>query len=211
MPQVSSSATDVADHLRRLVDFAEPRHDDVCLDVGGTGLATTIRPLVREFTSAEPGDLPSGKSFTLVTARLALARSEDPVALLSDMLAVCTGRLVVADLVRTRAGDGGRIERLRDPKRTTLRTLRELTELVGKAGGWTRRLDGFTIERPIEPWLAKAQDPDRIRRELAAELDGGPVTGARPRLVGRELWFSQSWAFLAVEPIKRPEPAPRPR
>jgi hypothetical protein len=225
VPQASSQATDTGRdsstcHLRRLVDFAEPRRDDTCLDVG-TELTTIIRPWVHDVTGAAPGALPSGP-FTLVVAWLALARSPDPVGLLRGMLSVCKGRVVVADLVRTRAGDGDRLERLRDPARTAMRSLPELLELVRKAGGWTRRLDGFTIERPIEPWLAQAKDPDRIRKELAAELDGGPATGSRPRLVGRELWFAQSWAFLAIEPMSekdteideltRPDPAPpRPR
>lgn len=196
-------------HLRRLVDFAEPRHDDTCLDVATetSAFASAIRPWVRDVTRADAESLPSGP-FTLVIAWLALARSPDPVGLLRAMLRVCRGRIVVADLVRTRAGDLSRIERLRDPGRASVRSLPEMLDLVREAGGWTRRLDEFTIERPIEPWLATAPEPDRIRRALAAELEGGPVTGARPRLVGHELWFAQSWAFLAVEPVRR---APEPR
>lgn len=210
-PPVSAQAPGpVADlcHLRRLVDFAEPRHDDTCLDVGRgpSALAAALRPQVRELTSAAAGSLPAGR-FTLVTAHLALGRSDDQTALVRDLLRVCGGRLVLADLVRTRAGDGGPIARLRDPAHTTMRTLGELLELLRRAGGWTRRLDMFTIERPVEPWLAEARHPERIRRELIDELDGGPPTGARPRLIGRELWFAQSWAFFAVEPVVGPPPA----
>lgn len=215
MPQASSQASSQAPttacHLRRLVDFAEPRRDDTCLDIasGRSGLAAAIRPRVRELTGATAGALPSGR-FTLVTAHLALGRAEDQIGLVRDLLEVCGGRLVLADLVRTRAGDGGHIQRLRDPAHTTMRTMAELIDLLRRAGGWTRRLDVFTIERPIEPWLAEARDPDRIRRELADELDGGPVTGARPRMIGSELWFAQSWAYFAVEPINR-APAPQRR
>jgi hypothetical protein len=215
VPQASSQASNqvsgTACDLRRLVDFAEPRRDDTCLDIaaGASGLAAAIRPRVRELTSATAGALPSGR-FTLVTARLALGRSEDQIGLVRDLLAVCGGRLVLADLVRTRAGDGGHIERLRDPAHTTMRTKSELIELLRRAGGWTRRLDVFTIERPIEPWLAEAREPERIRRELADELEGGPVTGSRPRMIGSELWFAQSWAYFAVEPISRPRRAPAP-
>jgi hypothetical protein len=213
VPQASATGvpTGSARHLRRLVDFAEPRRDDTCLDVtaGASELASAIRPWVHDVTGADAGSLPSGP-FTLVTAWLALARSQDPVGLLRAMLRVCKGRIVVADLVRTRAGDVGRIERLRDPGHTATRSLPELLDLVRQAGGWTRRLDGFTIERPVEPWLATAPEPDRIRRQLAAELEGGPVTGARPRMVGHELWFAQSWAFLAVEPVKPAEPVKAP-
>lgn len=206
MPRASSpasgQASPTAGHLRRLVDFAEPRRDDTCLDVGPYGVADLIGPWVREVTGAAAGSLPPGR-FTLVTARLALARTPKgrQVRLVRDLLGVCDGRLVLADLVRTRAGDGDRLERLRDPAYVAMRTFPELLDVLRKAGGWARRIEVFTIERPVEPWLAGASDADRIRRELGEELDGGPRTGSRPRMIGDELWFTQSWAYFAVEPI----------
>jgi hypothetical protein len=204
----------MAGHLRRLVDFAEPRRDDTCLDLDPCGMAELIGPWVREVTSATAGSLPSG-TYTLVTARLALARTRehDQVRLVRDLLRVCGGRLVLADLVRTRAGDGDRLERMRDPAYVAMRTFPELLGVLRKAGGWARRLEVFTIERPVEPWLAGARDADRIRKELDDELDGGPRTGARPRLIGGEMWFAQSWAYFAVEPVGQGEPdgrAPAP-
>ncbi len=204
MPQASSQATVSPCHLRRLVDFAEPSPDDTCLDVarGTSALTSAIGPRVREITSADVSALPAGP-FSLVTARLALSRTPDPVGLLRELLRVCQGRLVLADLVRTRAGDGSHIERLRDPESTAARAVPELTDMLGKAGGRVRRMDLFTIERPVEPWVAEAPAAERIRRELAAEVDGGPETGSRPRLIGNELWFSQSWAYIAAEPVSR--------
>jgi hypothetical protein len=223
VPQASPQANDQAPgpagqvaaevrHLRRLVAFAEPRRDDTCLDVGRdpSALATALRPRVRELTRAAGGPPPAGR-FTLVTARLAVGRSTDPAALLHDLLRVCGGRVILADLVRTHGGDGEHIQRLRDPAHTRMPTLAELMELVRRAGGWTRRLDMFTVERPVEPWLAGARHADLIRRELTDELDGGPPTGARPRLIGNEVWFAQSWAFFAIEPVRRAAPAPRHR
>ncbi|MCO5993096.1 class I SAM-dependent methyltransferase [Actinoallomurus rhizosphaericola] len=198
MPQVSAHASETACHLRRLVDFAEPRPDDTCLDVG-CDTSGLLGPWVREMTSADAASVPEGP-FTLITARLTPTPDADPVALIRRLLGVCAGRLVVADVVRTRAGDSGRVERVRDPDRTTTRTFDELVELVREAGGQTRRLDVFTIERPVEPWLAASDGGDDLRAELTAELDGGPKTGARPRLIGRELWFTQSWAYVAAEP-----------
>jgi hypothetical protein len=213
LPRVTSQAATAspAGHLRRLVDFAEPRSDDICLDIGpGTsGLASAIRPRVRELVSATSGSLPSG-TFSLVTAWLALAGARDQAGLVHDLLRVCGGRLVLADLVRTRAGGDGRAQRFRDPAHVATRTFPELLGLVERAGGRTRRLDVFTIERPTGPWLAHARDPERIRRELLAELEGGPATGARPRLIGDELWFAQSWAFVAVEPVSRSRGAAAP-
>lgn len=199
---VNNQARPTAGHLRRLVDFAEPRRDDTCLDIAPSGLADLIGPWVRDVTSAPAGSLPDG-SFTLVTAQLALAHTpkSDQVKLVRDLLRVCRGRLVLADLVRTRAGDCDRLEHLRDPAYVAMRTFPELLDVLRKAGGWARRFDVFTIERPIEPWLADAEDPDRIRKELDDELEGGPWTGSRPRMIGNELWFTQSWAYFAVEPV----------
>lgn len=201
MPRASSAAVQPACHLRRFVDFAAPGTDDVCLDVasGDPGLAFEIEPRVHELTSADIAELPDGP-FSLVTAWLALAHSADPAETLRELLRVCGGRLVLADLVRTRTGDCSRIEHLRDASPRALPELAELTALVHEAGGEVRRLDVFTIERPIDPWLDGAADPALIRRELTDELDGGPRTGARPRLIGGELWFAQSWAHLAVDP-----------
>ncbi|GAA0368584.1 class I SAM-dependent methyltransferase [Actinoallomurus spadix] len=201
MPQVSAHVSETACHLRRLVDFAEPRPEDTCLDVG-CGASGVLGPWVREVTSADAGAVPEGP-FTLITARLTPTPDADPVALIRRLLGVCAGRLVLADVVRTRAGDSGCVERVRDPDRTTTRTFGELADLVRQAGGETRRFDVFTIERPVEPWLAASGGSDDVRAELTAELDGGPKTGARPRLIGRELWFTQSWAYVAAEPAQR--------
>jgi hypothetical protein len=172
--------------VRRLVEFAEPREDDVCLEISDDPMLAP-GPQVRTATAS--GALPDGP-FTLVTAVLALTRAADPAALAREMLRVCRGRLVLAELDRRRGDDrlGARQSR------------RGLIDLLAEAGGEVRRLDVFTIERPLEPWLALTEDADRIRDELVAEIDGGPSTGARPRLIGDELWFAQSWAYIAAEP-----------
>lgn len=171
--------------VRRLVEFAERRPDDVCLEISD-GPVLPPGPQVRTATAPT---LPDGP-FTLVVGLLALTRAADPAALAAEMLRICEGRLVLAELIRTREDDpmGGRESR------------QGLIRLLTSAGAQVRRLDVFTIERPLEPWLAQSDNPRRIRRALAAEIDGGPSTGARPRLIGEELWFSQSWAYLAAEP-----------
>ncbi|GAA4241565.1 hypothetical protein GCM10022254_70950 [Actinomadura meridiana] len=147
-------------------------------------------------------------TFSLVTARFSLYNLGDPDHVLRELLRVCRpgGRVVIADLVRGNlAGpDRDRIERLRDPDHPGTPSIARLTEMITSAGGSIRRLDVFTVERPVEPWLAGACDEataERIRTALVAEVDGGPRTGAKPRVIGGELWFTQSWAHVAAEPI----------
>ncbi|MDL4772679.1 class I SAM-dependent methyltransferase [Actinomadura xylanilytica] len=147
-------------------------------------------------------------AFSLVTARFSLYRLGDPDRVLRELLRVCRpgGRLIIADLVQgTRAGPGrDRIERIRDPDHPGTPSITRLTELISGAGATVRRLDAFTVERPVEPWLAGAHDAgaaDRIRAALTAEVDGGPRTGTKPRVIGGELWFTQSWAHIAAEPV----------
>lgn len=217
MPQVISRWP--SPHLRRLVTFADPSPQDVCLDVatGDTGLAPLMSPWVAALSTADVTVLPADRSqFTLVTSLLSLSRTSDPGALVHQMLRVLKpgGRLVMADLARTRIAPGPRerIERLRDPAHTTTRTIEDLAALVTNAGGTIRRLEAFSIERPVAPWLAQSPDAgaaDLIRDELMDELNGGPTTGTCPRLVAGELWFTQSWAYIAAHQATRPVPTTR--
>ncbi|MBD2896091.1 2-methoxy-6-polyprenyl-1,4-benzoquinol methylase [Actinomadura sp. RB99] len=147
-------------------------------------------------------------TFSLVTARFSLYTLGEPERVLRELLRVCRpgGRLIIADLVRGNlAGpERDRIERLRDPDHPGTPSIARLTEMITSAGASIRRLDVFTVERPVEPWLAGARDEasaDRIREALTDEVDGGPRTGAKPRVIGGELWFTQSWAHVAAEPI----------
>ncbi|MBW8485747.1 class I SAM-dependent methyltransferase [Actinomadura parmotrematis] len=153
-------------------------------------------------------------AFSLVTARFSLYTLGEPRRVVRELLRVCGpgGRLVVADLVRPNLAGPGRerLERLRDPDHRGTPSLAALTDLITGAGATVRRMDVFTVERPIEPWLAgahSARAAERIRDELMDEIDGGPATGARPRLIGGELWFTQSWAHVAAEPVQPVQPA----
>jgi SAM-dependent methyltransferase len=151
--------------------------------------------------------------FTLVTAQLALHSLADPLASVREMLRVCRpdGRLVVAGRVRTNAASAARdrLERLRDPAHAGTPSLSRLTGLLAAAGSDVRRLDVFVVERPAEPWLAGCDDAsaEQIRAALFTEIDGGPCTGVRPRMIGGELWFTQSWAHIAAVPARPPIPS----
>jgi SAM-dependent methyltransferase len=144
--------------------------------------------------------------FTLVTAQLALHSLADPLGSVREMLRVCRpgGRLIIAGRVRTNAASAARdrLERLRDPAHAGTPTLSRLTGLLAAAGAEVRRLDVFVVERPAEPWLADCDEVSarQIRAAMIAEIDGGPRTGVRPRLIGGELWFTQSWAHIAAVP-----------
>ncbi|GAA2082992.1 class I SAM-dependent methyltransferase [Actinomadura alba] len=224
--------------LSRLVDFAEPALDDVCLDISLNcrRLAEAMAPRTRAVTvvdaapqptrpagppaltvRADAGALPyRDDSFSLVTVRWCLYRLADPRQALREMLRVCRpgGRLIIADMVRRPStGDRDRLERLRDPGHPSTPSMDGLTELLADVGAEVRRLDIFTIERPAEPWLAGAFDERaavQVRQALTAEVDGGPKTGARPRVIGGELWFTQSLAHVAAAPVGRPDRADEP-
>ncbi|GAA3985083.1 hypothetical protein GCM10023085_79050 [Actinomadura viridis] len=179
---------------------APPRHD---ITTGHRGTPDPVR--VRADATALPY---RDGSFTLVTARFSLFALGAPDRVLRELLRVCRpgGRLIIADLVRGNLAqpDRDRIERLRDPDHPGTPSIAAVTDLITTAGASIRRLDVFTVERPLEPWLAGARDPDaadRIRTALLDEVDGGPRTGAKPRVIGGELWFTQSWAHVAAEPI----------
>ncbi|MES9543106.1 MULTISPECIES: class I SAM-dependent methyltransferase [unclassified Actinomadura] len=166
-------------------------------------------PARRDPVKADATALPyRDNTFSLVTARFSLYTLGDPDDVLRELLRVCrpSGRVVIADLVRGNLSgpERDRIERLRDPDHPGTPSIARLTEMITSAGGSIRRLDVFTVERPVEPWLAGARDDaaaDRIREAMLDEVDGGPRTGAKPRVIGGELWFTQSWAHVAAEPI----------
>ncbi|POM26902.1 ubiquinone/menaquinone biosynthesis methyltransferase [Actinomadura rubteroloni] len=190
-------------HLRRLLEFSAPVPDDLCLDVAGgcAELTDALRERVRRVVTADaPGDpcsLPHpDRSFSLVTCRPSLRSLGEPAALVRELLRVCApdGRVVLAELVR---GDVTATGHAAPGSSVTA-----LTGLIAAAGGTIGRVDAFTAERPLDPWLARtdAAAAGRIRRTLLREVDGGPVTGARPRVIGGELWFTQSWAHVAIRP-----------
>lgn len=220
-------------YLERLIEFADPRADDTALDLAhGPGpLPPALVPLVEHVAAcdlavppnpapavrsacvptarARPENLPyKDHAFTLVTAHSSLYRTGDPSAALREMYRVCRpdGRIVIADLIRPNlAGpDRDRIEWLRDPEHPRTPSVARLVDLVTDAGADVSRLEVFTVERPLTPWLGEAATT-RLGRHiedlLIDEVDGGPKTGAKPRLIGGELWFTQSWIHLAATPL----------
>ncbi|REE96356.1 class I SAM-dependent methyltransferase [Thermomonospora umbrina] len=159
-------------------------------------------PTVRARATALPY---RSAAFTLVTSRFSLSGLGDPAQVLREMARVCRpgGRLVIAEVVRP-SGYGrehDRLERLRDPAHPGTPTLARLVELLSEAGARVRGIERFNVERPLEPWLAAAPDQngvERVRHALVDEIEGGPRSGARPRVISGELWFTQTWAHLTA-------------
>lgn len=160
---------------------------------------------------AQPCALPYHTgTFSLVLARFSVYRSGDVEGVLRELLRVCRtdGRMIIADLVRPNlaGSDRDRIERIRDPQHPPTPSVARLVDLVTSAGAEVSRLEVFTVERPVDSWLGEAANTaagSHIRELLIHEIDGGPRTGAKPRLIGGELWLTQSWIHLAARPLPK--------
>ena len=75
-----------------------------------------------------------------------------------------------------------------------------LVELLVAGGAAIEQQTWRDQKLNLERWLAQAhaapRSAERIRSELAIELDGGPATGMRPSLEKGELFFTQRWVIL---------------
>lgn len=215
-PSGADVCLDVSRPASPLPAVLSPRVRDLTrggLTPAGSAEETSRTPTVMFAAPGGPAGRPAVSlgyddgAFSLVTAHFAVCRLPDPAAALRELLRVCRpdGRVIVADLVRPDLTGAGRdhIERLRDPGRAPIPTLSDIGAMIAAVGGRLTRLDLFTVQRPVEPWLAEGSDKttaDRVRTAFLDELDGGPATGSVPRLINGELWFTQSWAYLAIEP-----------
>lgn len=158
------------DALQMIVDAARPTRDDTVLDVacGGGLVARAFAPHVRHATgidvtpamldtarkaAAEKGltnvtwdqgdvtTLPyADGAFTIIATRFSFHHFIDPVAVMRQMVRVCTpgGRIVVADSCpsedKAKADAFNRLELLRDPSHTRALPLSEMKQVFAAAG-----------------------------------------------------------------------------
>ena len=158
------------------------------------------------FIRGDAGALPFlDGSFDVVVSRFAAHHFERPSALASEMVR-CTrpgGHVALVDLAADDdpevAAEQNRLERLRDPSHTRMLAATEIEALLDEAGLESIDVATRPLERPLAPWLDQTQTDeavrDEIRTALRSDLDGGAVTGFRPRTADDgALWFVQTFA-----------------
>jgi ubiquinone/menaquinone biosynthesis C-methylase UbiE len=150
-------------------------------------------------------------SFDVVVSRFAVHHFENPRGPAAEMVRCLRpgGQMMIADLVSEDdpkvAEVQNRLERLRDPSHTTMLTVDRLDALFEDVGLTAGEVHLRDIDRPLEPWLQQtAADDDvvaQITEELRAELQGGEITGFRPREDEHGLHFVQRFASItAIKP-----------
>jgi SAM-dependent methyltransferase len=186
-------AEQAAPHVRQVVGL-DLTHS--LLELGGQRLreAGITNVLLQKGDAAELPFLDA--SFDLVVCRGALhhfPRPEEPVA---EMARVCRpeGRVVVGDVVVTRAEARGRFDELHrslDPSHARTLLEAEVAELLRSNVGpiaYGETSDPFAI--PVDHILTDAADRDAVMTALRGELAGGDATGFDPVLDGDQILVS---------------------
>ncbi len=150
-------------------------------------------------------------SFDVVVSRFAAHHLQRPDRLVAEM-ARCArpGATValldmVADPNASIAAEQNRLERLRDPSHVEMLSLRELEELLERAGLELRDVSTRPVRRPLAPWLEQTRASGAVTREIGERLDAelagraGP-TGFAPQLEARGVTFVQTFAAVIAGP-----------
>ena len=146
-------------------------------------------------------------SFTLVVTRFSFHHFTDPLAVLKEMVRVCSrgGRVVVADMHScadaAKGAQFNRVELLRDPSHVRALEVRELCALFPAAGLPEASLAFYELRDELENLLGRSfpnpGDADRIREIFrASALDdrlGIPI-----RLEGNRVHYAYPVAVLAA-------------
>nr|WP_281376375.1 class I SAM-dependent methyltransferase [Actinomycetospora corticicola] len=152
--------------------------------------------------------------FDLVVCRLTLHQVADPAAVVREMVRVVRpdGRVGITDLVLDDADPdlidrNTHLERLRDPSHGRTLSTDEIHGLLTDAGATPVSTDRRDNPLDVEDWMERSRTPEvdreEIRRQLDAELAGGPATGLRPSLSGDVRSMTHVWATVLAEPRPR--------
>ena len=89
---------------------------------------------------------------------------------------------------------------MRDPSHTMALTEGQILQAFNKVGGSAIVRDIKTVEVDFETWVKLTKTPhdviEKIKHSLQLEMDGGEVTGFRPKLVNGSIKFYQRWAIF---------------
>jgi ubiquinone/menaquinone biosynthesis C-methylase UbiE len=180
------------DALRMIVEAAEAGPEDTVLDVacGGGIVVCALAARVRHATGIDmtpamleqsrqlaaekrlsnvdwrQGDVSSlpypDAAFTIVVTRYSFHHFLDPLAVLREMVRVCSpgGRLVVIDTCASedpaKAATFNRLEKLRDPSHARNLSLTELRGLFAKAGLSEPRVRSYELRDTVRNLLARS-------------------------------------------------------
>lgn len=226
-----------ADALQLIVEAVSPGSDDTVLDVacGGGLVARAFAPYVRHATgidvtpamleearrnaterglsntSWDQGDVTSlpyaDGSFTVVATRFSFHHFLDPLAVLREMVRVCTrgGRVVVVDSCpsedKTKAAAFNRLELLRDPSHTRASPLSELKSLFAAAGLGEPRVRFTELRDVVSNLLARSYpnpgDDAKIVAMFRASA-GDDSLGIPVRLDGEAIHYAYPVAIVAA-------------
>jgi SAM-dependent methyltransferase len=237
-PFSNSAAMRDEEALRLLVEFSRAGADDTVLDVAcgpglvvaafaricrhvaGIDLTPAMIEKAREHAAALelanvdwhvgnvlPLPFPDRK-FSVVVSRFAFHHFPDPLAVLREMVRVCTrpGRIVIADMVASddpkRADTLNRMERLRDPSHARTLTLAEWRSLFADAGLPVPRETYYDVRAELERLLATsfpAPDDIPVIRQMFADSLADDGLGMKTKQKGDKILLSYPIAILAVE------------
>lgn len=143
-------------------------------------------------------------SFTIVLTRYTFHHFLDPAAVLAEMKRVCKpgGTIMVADAAvpasKREAYD--RVEKLKDPSHTHVRTPEELIAMAGDLGLENIRSQWYKVEMEMEAQLKgmfpEPGDEERIREIYRNDI-GKDELGMNVQLVGNEVHFAYPVMVLA--------------
>jgi 2-polyprenyl-3-methyl-5-hydroxy-6-metoxy-1,4-benzoquinol methylase len=147
-------------------------------------------------------------SFSIVTCRYALHHMENPAAVVSEMVCVCTpgGRVVVADMYASshpmKAAAFNCMEKLRDGSHVRAMPLAELRRLVHEAGLCRLQSAQYSLDWELESVLQgssiNTQETEVIRRLFSEDLRSDSMS-VNARLQESSIWFTYPIVVIVAE------------